>query len=126
MNKHFTPPHYPNWLKLIIFTVRIFYPYLLTPHPLCPYPLLSILIIFFNISIYSLKKVLIMDIYIYMLNITKYLYRWPKKHQKDPKFKKKNIYPHCPTHSPLAYPPFLKLIIFTIRNFFYQHARTVP
>ena len=56
------------------------------------------------------------------LNTTKYLLKWPKTHPKGPKFK-------IITLSTLSNPPlgiihFLKLIIFTLRNFFQPHAVT--
>ena len=39
----------------------------------------------------------------YRLNTTKYVLKWPKKHQ-SAKIKQKKPYPHCPTHPPRAYP----------------------
>ena len=61
----------------------------------------------------------------YRLNTTKYVLKWPKKHQKVPKFNKITL-------STLSDPPPLGLIhIFKINNihikeFFYPHVATPP
>ena len=65
----------------------------------------------------------------YRLNTTKYVLKGPKKHQKVPIFNKITLFTLSDPPPPLGLSTFLKLIIFTLRNFFilaYPHLAIPP
>ena len=122
MNKRLIPPPNPQRPKYI-HTKEFFHPHWATP-PLALIHFLSKLIIFFSFSSIQLFSIFLIVITRHRLNTTIICNRIAKKREKVLKFNKNTL-------STLSDPPpllglsiFFKLIIFTLRIFFYPHART--